>query len=441
MAQSYLRTEMVPDSAPPSSETGIMGWVVKNLFSSWFNGLLTLFGAYIIYLAVSVIFQFTILDAIWSGADGKSCRLVGDGGLVPNDRALGACWPYVKAFFPQFIYGTYPVEERWRVDISMIVGVLALVPLLMPTVPYKRENTIFMLGIYPFMVVILLTGGNIGISNGAWGFLVGLMILGAGFVIFQAKTTASITIGGGLKIVAAIGAVIAAVYLALGFDYGMNDVETPLWGGLLVTLVVAITGIVASFPIGIILALGRRSEMPVARLMSVIFIEFWRGVPLITVLFMSSVMLPLFLPEGVQFDKLLRVLIGVTLFSSAYMAETVRGGLQAIPRGQYEGAMALGLSFWKVMGLIVLPQALKLVIPGIVNAFIGLFKDTTLVSIVGLFDLLGKVQSSFSDPNWLTPVTSHTGLLFAAAVFWIFCFGMSRYSIFMENLLHRGHKR
>ena len=176
-------------------------------------------------------------------------------------------------------------------------------------------------------------------------------------------------------------------------------------------------------------------------MISIIFIEFWRGVPLVTVLFMSSVVLPLFLPEGVTFDKLLRALIGVALFSAAYMAEVVRGGLQAIPKGQYEGAMALGLRYWEMMGLIVLPQALKLVIPGIVNTFIGLFKDTTLVLIIGLFDLLGAIQGSFADANWSTPVTSHTGYLFAAIFYWIFCFGMSRYSIYMENRLHTGHKR
>jgi len=427
--------------APPATETGVIGWVMKNLLSSWLSVVLTVFGAYIIYLIVPIVVEFAIVSAIWVGKDGLDCRSIADGGRVPDGQAIGACWPYVDAYFSQFIYGRYPLEERWRVDTAMFVGVVSLIPLLMPSIPYKRENAIFLLGIYPFLVTILLTGGNIGIGSGAWGFLAILMVLGTGFVVFQAKTTQSIQISAGLKVVAAIGVAIAIVYLALGFDYGMLDVETPLWGGLLVTLVVAITGIVASFPIGIILALGRRSEMPVARLVSVIFIEFWRGVPLITVLFMSSVMLPLFLPEGVQFDKLLRVLIGVTLFSAAYMAETIRGGLQAISRGQYEGAMALGLSFWQMMGLIVLPQALKLVIPGIVNAFIGLFKDTTLVLIVGLFDLLGQVQASFTDPVWSSPATSHTGYLFAAMVFWIFCFGMSRYSIFMENLLHRGHKR
>jgi general L-amino acid transport system permease protein len=441
MTTKYLRTEMSPEMAPPATETGIIGWVAKNLLSSWLSGVLTVFGAYVIYLIVPVIVQFAFIDAVWSGKNGLACRNISDGGIVPDGQAIGACWPYVDAYFSQFIYGRYPVEERWRVDIAMFVGVVSLIPLLIPTVPFKRENAIFMLGVYPILVTILLTGGNIGVGTGAWGILVSLMVLGAGFVVFQAKTTASITISAGLKVIAIFGALVAIVFLALSFDWGMSDVETPNWGGLLVTLVVAITGIVASFPIGILLALGRRSEMPVTRLVSVIFIEFWRGVPLITVLFMSSVMLPLFLPEGVQFDKLLRVLIGVTLFSAAYMAETVRGGLQAISRGQYEGAMALGLSFWQMMGLIILPQALKLVIPGIVNAFIGLFKDTTLVLIVGLFDLLGQVQSSFTDPNWSSPVTSHTGYLFTAAVFWVFCFGMSRYSIFMENLLHRGHKR
>jgi len=221
----------------------------------------------------------------------------------------------------------------------------------------------------------------------------------------------------------------------------LPDVETPLWGGLMLTLVVALTGIVASLPLGIVLALGRRSNMPIIRSISVIFIEFWRGVPLITVLFMATVMFPLFLPEGVTFNQLLRALIGVALFSSAYMAEVVRGGLQAIPKGQYEAADALGLSYWKSMRLVILPQALKIVIPGIVNTFIGLFKDTTLVSIIGLFDLLGMVQAGLTDSKWLAPNVPYTGYVFAAFAFWIFCYGMSRYSQYMERKLDTGHKR
>ena len=208
---------------------------------------------------------------------------------------------------------------------------------------------------------------------------------------------------------------------------------------MFLTLVIATTGIVASLPIGIILALGRRSEMPIVKSLCIGFIELWRGVPLITVLFMASVMFPLFMPEGVSFDKLLRALIGVMLFSAAYMAEVVRGGLQAIPKGQTEAAEALGLSFWKLMAFIILPQALKIVIPGIVNTFIGLFKDTTLVLIIGLFDFLGSAQKVSTNTEWLG--FAEEGYVFVAFGFWIFCFSMSRYSQHLEDKLHTGHKR
>jgi general L-amino acid transport system permease protein len=241
----------------------------------------------------------------------------------------------------------------------------------------------------------------------------------------------------GLGVAAAV-----AVFIRLsGLDEGLSVVETPQWGGLLVTMVVAVTGIVASLPLGIALALGRRSRMPAIRLLCITFIEMVRGVPLITVLFMASVMLPLFLPEGTNFDKLLRALVGVGLFAAAYMAEVVRGGLQAIPTGQYEAARALGLNYWKMMVLVVLPQALKIVIPGIVNSFISLFKDTTLVSIVGIFDLLGIVQAGFADQKWVSPMTAPTGYFGAALIFFLFCFGMSRYSMYMERRLATGYRR
>ncbi|WP_299472298.1 amino acid ABC transporter permease [uncultured Roseibium sp.] len=375
-----IRTEEAPTLPAPVSTTGVIGWMRQNLFSSIGNTILTVIGILIAYWIIAPFIQFAFIDAVWTGDNREAC-LPQDGGHS------GACWAYVEAYFPQFIYGRYPSVETWRVDIVYALFALLLVPLAIPSVPYKRMNAILFLIVFPIVAYFLLTGLVIG------------------------------------------GTVILPI------------VETAVWGGLLVTLVIAVTGIVASLPLGIALALGRRSQMPIIKLVSIIFIEFWRGVPLITVLFMSSVMLPLFLPEGVTFDKLLRVLIGVTLFSAAYMAEVVRGGLQAIPKGQYEGAMALGLRFWPMMYLIILPQALKLVIPGIVNTFIGLFKDTTLVLIVGMFDLLGQIQSSFTDPTWSTPSQGHTGYLFAAIVFFVFCFGMSRYSIFMENKLHTGHKR
>jgi general L-amino acid transport system permease protein len=237
--------------------------------------------------------------------------------------------------------------------------------------------------------------------------------------------------------------VLAALFLCgiLAFDFGLEPIETPLWGGLMVTLVVAIVGMAASMPLGILLALGRRSPFPVIRACSAAFIEFVRGVPLITVLFMASVMLPLFLPPGTTFDKLLRALVGVALFSAAYMAEVVRGGLLAIGKGQYEAAQALGLGYWPMMRLIILPQALKIVIPGIVNSFISLFKDTSLVLIIGIFDLLGIVQLGFADANWAAPNTPMTGYIFAGFVFWLFCFSMSRYSIYTERRLNTGHKR
>jgi general L-amino acid transport system permease protein len=325
-------------------------------------------------IAALLIYRF--LDAALSWA-------ILDASFSGTDREAclkqvqGACWPFIDAKFGQFIYGRYPDAERWRVDLVFLAGFVGLVPLLMPNVGWKRANVVLMLGLYPIFAFFMLTGGS----------------------------------------------------------FGLQPVETSDWGGLLVTLVVAVTGIVASLPLGILLALGRRSQMSIVRSLCIGFIEIFRGVPLITVLFMASVMLPLFLPDGVNFDKLMRCLIGVALFSSAYMAEVVRGGLQAIPKGQYEAAAALGLGYWRTTGLVILPQALKMVIPGIVNTFIGLFKDTTLVLIVGLFDLLGIVQFHFTDASWATPETHITGYVFAAFVFWAFCFAMSRYSIFMENRL------
>ena len=236
---------------------------------------------------------------------------------------------------------------------------------------------------------------------------------------------------------AGLGIVIAI----MGLDHGgLPVVDTRLWGGLLVTLVVSVTGIVASMPVGIALALGRRSTIPLIRIFSTVFIEFWRGVPLITVLFFATYMLPLFVPTGFSVDGLMRALIGIALFAGAYQAEVIRGGLQAIPRGQGEAASALGLSWWRTTGLVVMPQALRHVIPGLVNSFIALFKDTSLVSIVALFDLLGQLRASFSDPAWATPTTLFTGFAFTGLIYFTFCFGMSRYSLFVENRLN-AHRR
>jgi len=348
-------------------------WSKKNLFSSPLNTALTLLTAWILVVSIPPVLDWAIFSAVWEGTSRAAC--------LGEDK--GACWAFVFANFDQFIYGRYPETERWRVDVVLLLGTIALIPMLIPSAPKKFWNAVFLLVAYPLIAIVLLVGDRPGLA----------------------------------------------------------PVDTSLWGGLLVTLVVALTGIVVSLPLGILLALGRRSDMRIIRMFSIGFIELWRGVPLITVLFMASVMLPIFLPDGVTFDNLLRCLLGVALFSSAYMAEVVRGGLQAIPRAQYEAAHALGLTYWQGMVTIILPQALRHVIPGIVNTFIGLFKDTTLVLIVGIFDLLGQVRVQLSDPNWVMPQGAMTGYVFAGLVFWIFCFGMSRYSVFMERRLQAGESR
>ncbi|MGI9513301.1 MAG: amino acid ABC transporter permease [Anderseniella sp.] len=428
---AYVRTEQAPAMPAPLTVSGPIGWMRENLFPTPINALMSLiFGALLFYV-IWITLEWAVFNAVWSGEDRSAC--IGDG-------AKGACWAMARAKFGQWMYGFYPFTERWRVDVVGILGLLALVPMMMPSLPYKRINGIFLLGIYPILTLILLTGGNFDIGASTWltvaAFVAAIVIpiLLLGFVAKIIQPTHALMASG------AIAGGVALLLIIMSIDFGLPYVETSKWGGLLLTLVVAVTGIVASLPIGILLALGRRSSMPVVKLFSVAFIELWRGVPLITVLFMASVVLPLFLPPGTSFDKLLRALIGVALFSSAYMAEVVRGGLQAIPKGQTEAAQALGLTYWQNISLITLPQALKLVIPGIVNTFIGLFKDTVLVGIIGLYDLLLIVQAANTDQKWVAPQTHSTGFFFAAAVFWIFCFGMSRYSMFMERQLDTGHK-
>ncbi len=366
------RASQLPRRAP--GLPGPVAWAQKNLFSSPLNIALTLVGAWITWKLAYAIFDWAIVRAVFTGSDGSACAKPG----------TGACWPFITAKLDQFIYGRYPEPERWRANLTMLLGAAGLAGLMIPGIPRKGWFAIFLLAVFPVIAFYLLTGGV----------------------------------------------------------FGLEIVDTDKWGGLLVTLVVAVVGIVASFPIAVLLALGRRSQLPMVRYASIGFIEFVRGVPLITMLFMASVMLPLFLPGGVTFDKLLRALIGVALFEGAYLAEVIRGGLQAIPRGQYEAADALGLSYSRKMALVVLPQALKLVIPGIVNSFIALFKDTSLVLIIGLFDLLGIVQQAISsDSTWFSPSTPMTGYVFAAFVFWVFCFGMSRYAQWMERRLGSSDQR
>jgi general L-amino acid transport system permease protein len=445
---AFVRRELVAASLPPLTERGLVGWAREHLISGAFNITMTILSLLLIALVLPPLVRFLIVDAAWTG-DREACL-----------NANGACWPFVKAKFGQFIYGFYPIAERWRPNLVFALGALLLAPLLIPPAPLKRLNAVLFFGIFPIVALVLLTGGNFSLHQ----FIIGRIVpfayfvgpaeflgLSASFWLDYVISSAVIVwvvgamtrlLGGNARAVARVAfllfLLLGLVIAACDFDFGLVPVETSAWGGLLVTLVVAVTGIVVSLPLGILLALGRRSELPAVKAFSVIFIEFWRGVPLITVLFFATYMLPLFLPGGLTINGLLRALIGVALFAAAYMAEVVRGGLQAIPKGQYEGAAALGLSYWQTMGHVVLPQALTLVIPGIVNTFIGLFKDTTLVLIVAIFDLLGQLRAAFTDPNWATPTTLFTGFAFGAVVYFIFCFSMSRYSMFVERWLSAG---
>ena len=434
IAETHTPSAALP---PPSSMVGPIAWMRQNLFSSIGNSVLTVVCLYIVFQAVSAVVSWMVVTAVFTGTDGKACQIDG----------AGACWPFITAKFGQFMYGRYPDAERWRVNLTYIMAAVGLIPLLVPSMPGKKAAALFVFGIFPGIAYWLLTGSTPGVRFGSsWDWIgVACTIATLGLLIAPRFMGASASARSTATFLA-LPFAFFAFPIALGWFLNYSGVpalpvvETQYWGGMLITLVVATVGITLSFPIGIILALGRRSKMPLVRIASVCFIEFVRGVPLITILFMSSVMLPLFMAPGTNIDKLLRALIGVSLFSGAYMAETVRGGLQAIPRGQFEAADALGLSYSKKMGLIVLPQALKVVIPNIVSSFIGLFKDTSLVLIIGLFDLLGIVQQNMSDSKWFSPSTAMTGYVFAGLLFWIFCFGMSRYSQFMERKLNTSHR-
>ena len=287
----------------------------------------------------------------------------------------GACWVFVKVWLNRFVYGLYPDSEQWRINTAFLtlfflVGASFFVP-----ARFKKYIIIFLLFIYPIIGLKLISGG----------------------------------------------------------DFGLKYVETGAWGGLSLTFIVSAFALILCFPIGTILALGRRSKLPAIRYSSIGFIELWRGVPLITVLFMSAVMFPMFLPDGTYVDKLIRVLIAITLFEAAYMAEVIRGGLQALPKGQYEAAKSLGMGYWRMHFLIILPQALKLVIPGIANTFLALVKDTPLIFVVGLLELAGMVNLAKTNPKWLGMAME--GYVFAGLVFWVICYVMSRYSQNLEKKL------
>ena len=338
-------------------------WIKQNFFNNVLNSTLTVLAVCLLYSALIPFLDWAFINADFTGATGKECT------------ASGACWAWLDQRINQFLYGFYPSEEYWRVNLTIILLVPALGYVLFDGLPFNKIGKWFSL-FYPFLAAFLLLGG-----------------------------------------------------------FGLEGVTTDKFGGFMLNLVAGLSGIFLSLPLGILLALGRRSKLPLVRWMSIGFIEVFRGVPLITLLFVAVIILQLFLPPEVTIDKLFRVMIMITLFASAYMAEVVRGGLQAIPQGQYEAAEAMGLKYWQSMRLIILPQALKVSIPGIVNTFIGLFKDTTLVIIIGLFDILGQARLLQSNPDWMGRVAYETFFL-VALLFFVICFSMSRYSMRLEKRLN-----
>jgi general L-amino acid transport system permease protein len=375
---AFVREKPFDPLPPPAAASGAIRWLRENLFSSFTNIVLTACCIGMMLWLLPPLIDFMLVDAVWDGSGRADCL------VTPQRPEVGACWAFVIERLGFFTYGFYPLEERWRVDVFFALLAFGIGWMTWLDAPRRDLGMVYFFVIMPMVSFFLLLG-------------------------------------------------LPAA--------GLPAVSTAQWGGIMVTVVVSAVGIVVSLPLGIVLALGRRSNLPIVRVASVMFIEFVRGVPLITVLFMASVMLPLFVPESLTPDKLLRALIGVALFASAYMAEVVRAGLQAIPKGQYEAAMAVGLSYWQAMRLIVLPQALKVTIPNIVNTYIGLFKDTTLVFIVGIFDFLKTIEAARNDVNWATPVTSVTGYAFAAVFYFVFCYAMSRYARYVEARLAAGARR
>ena len=410
-----------PNLPPPVRTTGAIVWMRKNLFSSPLNVLLTILGIALIWITIPPIFEWAVLESIWTADSRKECW---EKMTIPGQ---GACWAFIQNRFKLFVYGFFPEAQRWRVNLAFLLLIFAVIPVLFDKTP-GRKYGLYYAAAFPFIAAWLLTGDSRILS-----FFVLLILFVfpsvAGMLGKKYRWWWYVLYYGIFWLL------IDAVFFLLS-DVKLEMVESDQFGGVLLTLIIGITGISFSLPIGILLALGRTSSLPALRMICVVFIEFIRGVPLIALLFIASTMLNYFLPPGTRFDLLMRVLIMVTLFASAYIAEVIRGALQGIPKGQFEAADSLGLKYWQSMRMIILPQAFKISIPGIVNTFIGLFKDTTLVLIIGMLDILGLGRSSLSDAEWAG--LANEVYLFVAFFFWICCFSMSRYSLYLEKKLNTG---
>ena len=439
---AIIKAVKTPAIKPPLSETSVIGWIQKNLFSSVLNSLLTIVTLFIIYTAVKGFAVWGVVDAIWVADNRRECF---------NINPDGACWAGIFAWVDNIFYGRYPREELWRVNLGIFFLFTWMIPLWLPRVKAKITIGLTTVFLYPFLAGYLFSGGDKGIFMQIM-FTAAIVCLAANTIhaiiaVFTGRSLPEFvfSLSGKKKVSEKSQRNIFLGILALSFvliyvwqmNWNLEGVTWTKWGGLFLTLVVSGIGIASALPGGILLALGRRSNLPVARVLSTSFIELFRSVPLITVLFMATTMFPLFMPEGFVLNKLVQVIIAVCLFNACYMAETVRGGLQTIPKGQFEGAHTIGLGYWQTMGLIIMPQALKQMIPNIVGNFISLLKDTTLLSIIGLFDVLTMLRSIGKDRTWLG--LHLEPLVFGAMLFFLICFAMSKYSRHLEEKLSTSH--
>ena len=468
---AYVRDTMIQEQDPPALETGAVKWIRENLISSWLNAILTALSVYVVFVVLRELIPW-FANSVWSTGSLEECRdVLGEQGLGSHD---GACFSVITERWRQLMYGFYPSELYWRPILAFFLFLLAIAPVLFASLP--RQMLKFSL-IAPFIMYWLVWGGSvwgpvfvaIGLgatsfafikvsdSKGAlWGMLAGIVTF---LVLFfdpismglnLGETISMLFVEGGVSLAAGsedggwtIRDILPLVSTLNGWfndvaPLGIQVVESNDIGGFMLAIIIGISGIVLSLPLGILLALGRQSDLFIIKTVSVAFIEIIRGVPLIVWLFTASLLLNYFLPPGTSFDLMLRVIIMVTLFSAAYIAEVVRGGLAALPKGQYEAADALGLDYAKSMRLIILPQALKISIPGIVNTFIGLFKDTTLVVFIGLLDPIGLSNAIRATTEWNGVYWEL--FVFIGLMFFIFCFSMGRYSLFLEKKLHRDHR-
>ncbi len=429
---AFIRKQMLLEQAPPKTSVGIIGWIRQNLFSNWVNSFLTFAALAFVGWILSGVLPWMFLS-VWNASSLSECR---DIAIAKWGESHGhACWAVINDRWVQLLFGFYPAEQYWRPILALVLLLIAIAPILFSSVPKK---TLILSMLYPFLLPWLMWGGDIWNSvTVLLGFLAAYIAskyfadrLGPMLANISALILALLWWNFAATPFSEFFANMAPVYL--------EPVVSRDFGGFLLALLIGVVAIGCSLPIGILLALGRQSDLFIVKILSVGFIEFIRGVPLITLLFVASTLLNIFLPPGTSFDIILRVIIMVTLFASAYMAEVIRGGLAAIPKGQYEGADSLGLNYWQAQRLIIMPQALKVSIPGIVSTFIGLFKDTTLVSIIGLMDPLGLSQGIRANAEWNGIYTEL--FAFIALLFFIVCFSMSRYSMFLERKLQTDNR-